>query len=155
MITLECTFSYVEAGSRESLTIPSIIVISLFGSTLSFRTSSRDSKSLGFSSVAIRIFKNIICPAPNSPRQVFLACRGYLCLLFTIAKLWNPVSSGRCKSRTSLCWNERIGRNCLPIASPRYPSSIGGWPTIVAGRIAFFLRVIAVTLSTGYWPVRE
>ena len=129
--------------------------MSVLGSTRLFKTSNKASKSLGSSSVAIKIFKNIICPAPSKPIHVFLACLGYRCLLLTMARLWNPVSKGKCKSNTSLCWNDNIGLNCLPIASPRYPSSMGGWPTIVAGSIAFFLLVIAVTFRTGYWPVRE
>ena len=60
MINFELTFSKVDAGSRASLTMPGRIVMSVFGSTLSFRASSRASRSEGSSSVAIMIFKNII-----------------------------------------------------------------------------------------------
>ena len=131
--------------------------MSFFGSTLSLSTSRKASKSFTSwsGSHATIILRNIICPAPNKPRAVFLACRGYLCLLAKIAKLWKPVSRGKCTLKTSLCWKFSTGENWRPIASPRYPSSIGGRPTIVAGKTAFFLIVIAVTFKTGYCPVSE
>ena len=155
--SLSCTFSYGLATSRLSATIPLRIIKSFSGSTLSLSTSKNASRSFTSwsGSQATIIFRNIICPAPNNPRAVFLACLGYLCLLAKIAKLWNPVSKGKWTLSTSLCWKFSTGENWRPIASPRYPSSIGGNPTMVAGRTAFFRIVIAVTFKTGYCPVSE
>ena len=66
-----------------------------------------------------------------------------------MARLWNPVSNGRCTLTTSRCWKRRTGLNCRPMASPRKPSSMGGSPTMVAGNIASARRVTAVTFRTG------
>ena len=145
------------AWANWSATIPSRTIKSSGIETFWSSTSNSAPRSfaLWLGPVATILFRNIICPAPQSPRAVFLAWAGYLCLEATIAKLWKPVSSGKKTLQTSLCWNCRTGRNAAPIASPRYPSSIGGLPTMVIGSTASLRWVIAVTWSTGNCPSSE